>query len=107
MIRPQRPALPSVFPPEQTDTQRIAILRARLGWTPCQAKVVLMGAEIATYHEIGVMLGMKSRTVRAHICLLASRHDHANQSMLTALAIAVLWQTVRTQAGVDLDVECV
>lgn len=91
MPGPLRPAPPTVLPPQLSALQRIAILQAALGWTPCQAKVVLTGAEVATYRE---MCGMKARTVRAHIGLLASRNGHANQAMLTALAIATLWRSV-------------
>lgn len=92
-----RAAPPPVLPPQLNPAERIEILHAALGWTPCQAKVVLAGAEVATYRDIGVRLGMKERTVRAHICLLASRHGGANQAMLTALAIASIWRSVGTE----------
>lgn len=88
-----RAAPPPVLPPQLNPAERIAILHAALGWTPCQARVVLAGAEVATYRDIGVRLGMKERTVHAHYSQLYARHPGTTQATLTALAVGVLWHS--------------
>lgn len=72
--------------------EQVAHLRARLGWTHCQARVVLAGVKYSTYREIGLSLQMRERTVRAHFRGAMEKASLRNRATVTALAVAVLWQ---------------
>lgn len=94
MIRPFPPDLLSAFPPQLGTSEQIAILQSCFGWTPCQAKVVLAGVEVATYRQIGNRLGIAERTVHAHYSQLYLRHPGESQTTLTARAVAAIWHSL-------------
>lgn len=93
MSRRVRPPLPPVLPPDMTEAERISCLRQHTTWTHCQARVVLLGVELRTYEDIAARAGCSAGTVHLHYSAAFERVDGGDQKSVTALAVAILWQS--------------